>query len=462
MVEDHPTQDALERFILGRLPTTEMRSVLRHLVGGCSLCQEATGGLWKPEEDELESLLPFMDLESDSAGEPDDEYDQVFDRVFSRLASKEADAVRERAIGRELFEELVQHPAARQHLLVSNSLRFRSRMLCEILLQESFETGFRDVSRSLELARLAIVLVDLLTEESCGSSTEILDSLQARAWAQLGNAHRVNQDIRSAENAFVNAEPYLSVPGRIGLIDKARVLDLLASLRKDQRRFAEAAQLLDRVGSIYRRLGQWHLLGRTLHQKAVVVGEAGDGETEIQLLRRSLDLLDPQEDPRIFLAARHNLIVALNDSGRSREAFALLFHTRPLYLKMGDRMNLLRLRWLEGMVARGLQRSEQAEAAFREVRDAFLDLDLPYDSALAALDLASIYSLQGKNDEVCRIAEETLGIFQASNIHREAIMALMVFSNAARQERAGVDLVRQLSDFLRRSRNNPELRFAVS
>lgn len=461
MVEDHPTQDALERFILGRLPATERRSVLRHLLTGCSLCQEATGGLWAPVEDDLESLLPFVDLDDDCAEEASDEYDQVFDRVFHQVAAQEAAAARERALGRELFEELMQHPAARQHLLVGNSVRFRSRTLCEILVQESFEAGFRDVARSLELARLAVALVGFLPEESCGSP-EILDSLKARAWAQLGNAYRVNQDNPSAEAAFARTEPYLSSPGRIGLIDKARVLDLLASLRKEQRRFAEAAQLLDRVGSIYRRLGQWHLLGRTLHQKAVVVGEAGDSETEINLLRRALDLLDPQEDPRIFLAARHNLIIALNDGGRSREAFALLFHTRPLYLKMGDRMNLLRLRWLEGAVARGLQRIEQAEAAFREVRDAFLDLGLPYDSSMAALDLASIYILQGKNDEVCQIAEETIGIFQANDYHREAIMALMVFLSAARQQQAGVELVQRVSSFLRQSRNNPEMRFPVS
>lgn len=459
MVEDHPTQDALERFILGRLPAAEMRGVLRHLLTGCSLCQEATGGLWKPED--LESLLPFVDLEEGALEESSDEYEQVFDRVFSQVAANEAVAARERALGRELFEELMHHPAARQHLLIGNSVRFRSRTLCEILLQESFETGFRDVARSLELARLAVALVGLLEAESCGG-TEILDSLKARAWAQLGNAHRVNQDHYSSEAAFAHTEPYLSVPGRIGLIDKARVLDLLASLRKDQRRFAEAAQLLDRVGSVYRRLGQWHLLGRTLQQKAVVMGDAGDSETEINLLRRALDLLDPQEDPRIFLAARHNLIVALNESGRSREAFALLFHTRPLYLKMGDRMNLLRLRWTEGVVARGLQRTDQAEAAFREVRDAFLDLGLPYDAALAALDLASIYVLQGKNEEVCQIAEETLQIFQANNFHREAIMALMVFSSAARQEQAGVQLVRRVWDFLKQSRNDPEMRFAVS
>ena len=149
------------------------------------------------------------------------------------------------------------------------------------------------------------------------------------------------------------------------------MLSFLASWRKEQQRFGEALQIFDRVAAIYKKLGQWNLLGRTLLQKALVCGEAGDGEGEMKLLRRALDLIDPQADPRIFLAARHNLINALYESGRVREAFALLYHTRPLYLKAGDRMNLLKLRWLEGVVAFGLQRIDQAEAAFREVRDSF-------------------------------------------------------------------------------------------
>jgi tetratricopeptide (TPR) repeat protein len=457
-VEDHPTQQALEEFLLGQLPAAEMRNVLRHLLTGCALCQQVTAGLWEPEAESFEDPLALEEIEGTS--ELFDEYDKVFDRVFERVAAKEVLAARERETGRELFNELVQHPTARQHLLVRNSARFRHRMLCEHLLQESFKAGFQDVARSLELARLAVALADLLPEEVCGG-VEGLDSLRARAWGQLGNALRINQDLPSAERAFETVAELLLQPGRIGLLDKARVLDLLASLRRDQRRFAEASQILDRVGSIYRRLGQWHLLGRVLQQKSVVAGEAGDSEEEISLLRRALDLLDPQEEPRTFLAARHNLICALVQSGRSREAFALLFHTRPLYLKTGDRMNLLRLRWVEGAVAQGLNRIEQAEAAFREVRDAFLDLGLPYDAALAALDLASVYILQGRGSEVCRIAEETLAVFQANNMHREAIAALSFFCAAARMEEAGADLVRRVSTFLKAARNNPELRFAA-
>jgi tetratricopeptide (TPR) repeat protein len=182
----------------------------------------------------------------------------------------------------------------------------------------------------------------------------------------------------------------------------------------------------------------------------------------MRLLRRALDLIDPQDDPRVFLAARHNLINALNESGRSREAFALLFHTRPLYLKAGDRMNLLKLRWLEGLVALGLQRIEQAEAAFREVRQAFIELDLSYDVALVSLDLAGTYTLQGRSADVRDIAEETLAIFQGHNIHREALAALLVFCSAARSDQAGIELVREVSEFLKRARNNPDLRFSQS
>lgn len=458
-VEDHPTQEALEAFLLGQLPAAEMRSVLRHLLTGCSLCQQVSAGLWEPEEEDAGEPTVFAAAED--TGEARDEYDEVFDRVFENVAIKEALAVRERERGRELFSELMQHPGARQYLLVANSVRFRHRSLCEQLLQESFKEGFRDVSRSLDLARVAVTLVDLLSEEACGGA-EGLDGLRARAWAQLGNAFRINQSFPKAEEAFENIAELVNEPGRIGLLDRARVLDLLASLRKDQRRFAEAQHLLDRVGSIYRRLGQWHLLGRTLQQKAIVVGEAGDNEEEIKLLRRALDLLDPQEEPRTFLAARHNLVYALNESGRSREAFALLFHTRPLYLKAGSRMHLLRLRWLEGMVAQGLNRIEQAEAAYREVRDAFLDLGLPYDAALAALDLASVYVLQGRTSEVCRIAEETLAIFQTNNMHREVIAAVSFFCAAARAEEAGGELVRRISAFLKAARTNPELRFVLS
>ncbi|HEY0558283.1 MAG TPA: hypothetical protein VGG20_28795, partial [Thermoanaerobaculia bacterium] len=115
------------------------------------------------------------------------------------------------------------------------------------------------------------------------------------------------------------------------------------------------------------------------------------------------------------------------------------------------------LRWLEGVVAFGLHRIDQAEAAFREVRDSFRDLGLDYDAALAALDLAGVYILQGRPADVSRVAEETLATFQSYNTHREAIAALLVFSNAARMNQAGLDLIREVSGLLKRTRKHPDL-----
>ena len=178
------------------------------------------------------------------------------------------------------------------------------------------------------------------------------------------------------------------------------------------------------------------------------------------MLRRALDLLDPNEEPRSFLVARHNLIFALNQSGRSREAFALLFHTRPLYFKTGDRLSLLRLRWLEGIVAVGLGRLEQAEVAFREVRDAYVQLALDWDAAMVSLDLTGVYVRQGRSADVLHLAEEMLAVFGARGIHREALQALAYFSSAARLEGVGISLIQEVSDFMKEVRANPDLRFA--
>ena len=457
MAEIHPTTEALEGFVLGQLAAQEMRDVARHLLTGCPECQEATASLWEPDELDDPLALAWAD---DGDLEACDGYDEVLDRVFEKVAAAESGIAEQRAAGLKLFQELMQVSAERRHLLLANSNRFRNRMLCERLIEESYEMRFEEPRRSIGIAQLATLVADRLKPEDCGGQ-EALDSVRARGWAHLGNAFRINFEFASSEQAFEVAESLLE-EGSVAPLDRARVLALLAVLRKDRQRFAEAFQLLDRACLLYKRLGQWNLLGRTLLQKALVCGESGDGEGEMKLLRRALDLIDPQADPRVFLAARHNLINALHESGRSREAFALLFHTRPLYLKMGDRMNLLKLRWLEGLVAFGLRRIDQAEAAFREVRQAFLELGLEYDVALVSLDLASAYTLQGRSADVRQVAEETLAIFQAHDTHREALAALLVFCGAARRDQVGIELVREISDFLKRARNNPDLRFSPS
>ena len=48
MSAQHPQPDILEQFVLGRLAASEMREVARHLLSGCTRCQEVTETLWEP------------------------------------------------------------------------------------------------------------------------------------------------------------------------------------------------------------------------------------------------------------------------------------------------------------------------------------------------------------------------------------------------------------------------------
>lgn len=386
-----------------------------------------------------------------------DPYDDAIDRVFRATLAEEEQVARERLRAQALLRELRRHPAPRQLLLVKNSSRFQSRILAEIFLEEAQSSVFSDPGSSQSQARLAVAIAEGLAEAGVGD----IEGLRARAWAQLGNACRILSDHSGAARAFEVAMTQLET-AEVSPLESARVLDLYASLMRDQRRFDEAFALLDRVLTIHRKLGQSSLLGRSLKQKAMICGESGDLDGEIELLRDALELLSPEDEPITFLSARHNLISALCEAGHPRDAFALLFHTRPLYLKQGERLNLLRLRWLEGTVALGLDRHEQAAVAFREVRQAFLDLRLDYDAALASLDLAQAYAHQGRSSEVRRLVEESLDIFQSRDIHCEALAALGVLQQAVRAEKAGAMLVGQVGRFLRKARSRPDLKFESS
>jgi tetratricopeptide (TPR) repeat protein len=449
MPDAHPSHELLERFVRADLSAVQTGEVLRHLLTGCAACQEFTSSLWDfAEEEDDDAVLAGLDPALDGA------YDRMFDTAFRSLDGRQAALEQERQVATQLWDELEHHPVSRQEMLVRNSARFANASLCEVLLAKSHEATFQDAERAAARAELAILVAERLP-----SDAPAVRGLTARAWGALGNAQRIRGDHAAAERSLARAEALLDGDPSANPLDQARVLDWKASLRREQRRFPEALRLLDRVIAIHRRTGQRHLLGRALSQKGAACLDSGEPEVAVELLRKALEYVDPREEPRVVLVTRHNLIYALNEIGRHREAFALLFHTRPLYLENGGRLLLIRLRHLEGKVAAGLGRIEQAAAAFREARDAFAQLQLDYDAALAALDLAVLYAAAGRTPEVRRLTEEMLPIFDSHQIHREALAALIVFQRAASTDHAGLELVKKVADFLNRARNNPDLRF---
>lgn len=451
--EAHPTREELEGFMLGDLGAEPTRRVLRHLLSDCEHCQEATTLMWDVGANHTPEQPAAMEKPGADAREITGrfDYDHALERVFDRVRRVNTSLSAERQDAQELLAELLRHPLERRLMLVQNSPRFQSWGLGELILQQVGGRVILEPREAKEAAELAVAVAESLPPAQYGAP--LVQDLKARAWAHLGNANRVLSDFRSAEQCFQVAESHLA-RGTGDRLERARLLDLKASLRNYQGRTEEAVSLLNRAIAIYQRAGQRHLLGRALLSKGHVTMWAGELETAIALLRQGLSLVDAERDPRLVVTSHHNLAYVLNELGQHREALAIAARTRQLYLELGDRLSLLRLEFLEGQIALALGRLEQAEGIFREVRRSFGEKEMAYDAALATLDLAEVYARQGRHAEMQALAQEMLPIFKSRELQREALAALIMFQQAAEKNGVTLSLIQEVASCLQRVRRH--------
>lgn len=383
------------------------------------------------------------------------EYDRVFERVYERISRLEQTLERERQEAPGLLQKLSGHPLARQLLIVRNLRRYHTAGLCEEILERCWTVRFDEPLQTRDLGELAVVVAEALDPETYGR--RVVGDLRGRAWSHLGNGRRIVADLHGAAEAFQQAERHLA-EGSGDSLERGFLLRTRALLLLDQRRFDESEALMEQALGLYRTERFEHEVGMTLMAKSYLCSNRGDVEGEISYLKEALPLLDLAREPRMKLVGVHNLGSALHRLGRDTEAIALLIRWRFLYFEFGDRVFLVRLHWLEGVIARALRRSELAEGALQEARRGFLELSLPYEMALVSLDLAELYLETGKTREVARLASEVVAFFQSRQIHRDALAALLLFRDAARRDQVTVGLVRKVGDLLEASRHGPERR----
>jgi tetratricopeptide (TPR) repeat protein len=350
---------------------------------------------------------------------------------------------------KELFSILRELPFDDQLALVLDDESFQTWGLCQLLLRESLEAAFEDIVKAVNYAELAVKISQHL--EDTYDPHWILD-LQARAHAYLGNARRVQGELRSAETSFREAERFLSKSMTGNEIVRAEVLQLKASLRRAQRNFPEALSLVDSALAIYREQDNLHGAGFSLLKKAKILEDGEDLDGAIRLLRDLLKELDSEQEPQLRAYARHNLVLCLTEAGRYDEAKRLLPEVHEQLSRLGKSLNLVRLRWAEGKIALGLGRTAEAELMLREVQRDFLTRGMGYDAALVSLDLAILYTREHRSSELKSLAAEMAPIFESRDVHREAMAALFMFRNACEEERMTVELATQLAFELRRQR----------
>jgi len=395
-------------------------------------------------------------LQSDPAPAETIQYEEVGE---IRLSDRARALLREHAGVPQLLQRLECLTPAERMTQVRTDRDFQSCPLCQRLIESSYDLVYAEILRAEELAELAIAVSQEFDVHRYG--TELVNDLKARAWACLAEVLRNQSDLRAAEGALAVAEALLAI-GTGDVFEEARLFEIKALVRRDQRRIDEAHGLLDDVIAVYRQYRDFHLVGRAFVQKGSTHGAAGELESAVRWLRKGLGLLDPTRERRLELSARHSLMLYLQESGRDQEAWFLLKASRPEFLEHGGELLNLRLRWLEGRIQQALGQLREAEQALTEARTGFLGQSAGFSAALVCLDLASLYAAQSRTEEMRLLAEEMLPIFRSRDIHREAIAALIVFQQAVRMEKLSSGLLDEIRSFLRQARTDPKLRFEYS
>jgi tetratricopeptide (TPR) repeat protein len=333
--------------------------------------------------------------------------------------------------------------------------RFGGPALAELLLEEArghLPGRPRDAYTVAGIARAVL---------QHGPPSSLAAEVYARALAHQANAIRVQGELRRADELIQVARFLFKSQGGSDLLARAELDSFEGSLRRAQRRLREAESLLSRAVMTYAIEGQSLLAAKNLLILGTVHRENGDLERAIETTGQAIELLPEADEPKLVLYGKHNIAVFCRESGLLDEARSILQENSELYRLHADPLMQLRRLWIEGHLAQSDGNPEEAESAYKAVRDGFLVQGIGYDAALAALDLALLYAEQGRTAELKRVAEEIVPVFESQDVHREAATALMLFQDAVRTEHVTLRYLVELSRYLERARHDPTLAFHI-
>jgi len=321
--------------------------------------------------------------------------------------------------------------------------------LCVLLCEESERAASRDLTAAAVLARLARETADRL------AGPEGM-RLQGYSMAHEANVTRVSGELDAADASLEAAKLQWSAgTDRDSVLDPGRILDLEASLRRDQRRFDEALRLLDEAERV----------GRSSERVAIKRGFTlevmGEYERAVEILREAEPKVLRLGDRRLLYMLRFNLGVNETHLKRYAEAALLVRQVRELASERGDEIEISRTTWLEGRIVAGLGRAGEARKLLEKARREFDHREMFADAALALLEEAALLLDEGRTAEVKTLALELNRVLKSKGVHFEALAALRLFQEAAGRETATADLARNILRFLFRARYDQGLQFTT-
>ncbi|HEX7180893.1 MAG TPA: hypothetical protein VF756_03565 [Thermoanaerobaculia bacterium] len=333
---------------------------------------------------------------------------------------------------------------------VRDDREFQSWSLCELVCDRSVEAASQNLERAASLARLA----EAIAKEVRGPEPW-LNCLRGYAAAHAANIVRVLGELKAARVTLNQAQRLYesgSDPARV--LDPGRLLHIEGALCRDERRFDEAVDRLDQAAAVSRSREA------VLITKGFTLEVMGDYKRAVETLREAEPLVERKGDRRLRNILHCNLGFNLCHVHRYAEAAELAEQVREIAMEMGDEIGALRATWLDGRVAAGTGRNQEAKALLEQARQAFAARQMWADAALALLEEAGLLLDEGRTAEVKELSRELTVVLDSKGVHREALAALRLFQEAAERESATAELARRVLRYLFRARHDQGLRFA--
>jgi tetratricopeptide (TPR) repeat protein len=352
----------------------------------------------------------------------------------------------------ELWQNLAGLSQKRRLAAVRTSERCQTWYLCERVCEETELQLAREVAPAAALARLAREIADRVRgpEGWCRR-------VQGLAAAAGPNVLRVAGELEAARAGLAEAKSlWESGSDPYGVLDPGRLLDLEASLCRDERRFDKALSLLEEALPIS------HHPGRVLIKRGFTYEVMGEYGRAVETLLQAFPRIDHQAEPRNWNIAQLNLANVFCHLSRHKEALDLVEEVRPLVAELGDKIDSFRILWLDGRIAAGLGRPRDARGLFAKARRKFAAEKMSYDVALLLLEEAVLLLNEGKTAEVKLLIQDLNAVFEDKGVHREALATLRLFHASAECENATVELARRVLAYLYRARYDQGLRFTSS
>ncbi|HSU82437.1 MAG TPA: hypothetical protein VLR69_08445 [Thermoanaerobaculia bacterium] len=389
-MKQHLSPQDLHALASGELSREAARAAVAHLLRGCGDCRSEAADLWH--------------LRQSPAAPPEDAYDAAFDRLSAALGGRKAEA----------------------------------EVDVEALLQRAWGLRHDDPEEMRRTARLAVI-----TASGLSSQTDLL----SRAWAVYGNACRIAGDLTEAQQALDRAAEILG-PGAGNPEDRARLYELQASLESARGNDELALAAVDAAYALYQERGDRHMAGRALITKGLYTGWAGRSRDAFRITQRGLDMVDEAREPELVLAAIHNQIWFLVESGRLREARSLLgAHRDELATDEAQRLDLL---WLEGRILAGLRNERRALLDLEAAEQGFAAAGRRSQAASVKLDQAAIHLRLGDAARALSLVRAAEEAFLQIEAPQSTHMALAFLRQRLAQRALPAPVVLRLADIIRR------------